>query len=132
MDAIVALKKHWEDEARFRPFYPYVHVSDAGLLLGASTKLAHMARDRRGNQFLQLDGEEERILALLSLAYKTRISVEAIKFIKRASMQWAKGEKALAHFELAYARLPRFEAKRDAWPLFYADFLAKRGLSPRS
>jgi hypothetical protein len=26
-------------------------------------------------------------------------------FIKRASMQWAKGEKALAHLELAYAGL---------------------------
>ena len=91
-----------------------------------------MIDDATGAPVLALDGEEEQILALLSLTFRKRISTDALKFIKRASMQWARGEKAIAHFELAYARLPRLETRNEAWPLFYADGLRKLGISPRS
>lgn len=124
------LRMRWSAEARFWPFYPYPHICDDGLLLGAATQIAKMARDRGERPFLQIEGEEERILAMLSLAYGKVVSPGVFKFIKRASLQWNKDEKAIAHFELAFARLPRFEAREDAFRLFRADWLFKRGVSP--
>jgi hypothetical protein len=130
--AIDFLRKQWKEEALYRPFHPYLHIDDDGLTLGAGTRLAPMSKDRTGAPFLVIDDKEERILALLSLAYRKRIPVTALKFIKRASLQWMNGEKALAHFELAYAQLPRFEARAEAKPLFYAEGLVNLGLSPRA
>lgn len=132
MAAIDILKKQWKDEARHRPFHPYLHIDDEGLSLGAGTLLAPMTEDRAGASVLALDGEEARILALLSLGYRKPIPITVLKFIKRASMQWAKGEKAIAHFKLAYARLPRFETTDEAKHLFYADGFLNLGVSPRA
>jgi hypothetical protein len=81
---------------------------------------------------LALDGEEARILATLSLGFRKSVPISALKFIRRTSMQWSRGERALAHFELAYARLPRFESPDDARSLFFADGFIKLGLSPRA
>jgi hypothetical protein len=114
------------------PFHPYLHIDDKGLFLGAGTLIASMIADELSAPVLAIDGEEERILALLSLAFRKPIPIVALKFVKRASAQWAKGERALAHFELAYARLPRFETREDARALFYADELVKLGVSPRA
>jgi hypothetical protein len=130
--AIDVLRKRWKDEAHYRPFRPYLHIDDDGLSLGAGTVLAPMVIDRAGTPSLALAGEEEKIIALLSLGYRKPIPIAALKFIKRASMQWTKGEKAIAHFELAYARLPRFEMRDDARALFFADGLVKLGVSPRA
>jgi hypothetical protein len=107
-----------------------LNVTEDGLLLGAGTCLVPMIKDRFGVRGLDLDGREEHILALLSLAYQKPVSITALKFIKRASMQWAKGEQALAHLELAYAGLPKFESKDDAYQLFCADRLIGEGVSP--
>jgi hypothetical protein len=128
--AIDALRKRWREEARFRSFRPYLYIDDEGLSLGAGTLLAPMAQDREGLPALALDGEETRILATLSLGFRQPISIAALKFIRRASMQWGRDEKALAHFELAYARLPRFETRDDAESLFLADGFVRLGLSP--
>jgi hypothetical protein len=121
------LRKRWNDEARFQPFHSYLTINDTGLQAGVGTLLSKMVRDESGAPVLALTGEEERLLALLSLAYRERISIDALKFIKRASIQWARGEKAFAHFELAYARLPKLECWEDAWLLFYADGLIADG-----
>jgi hypothetical protein len=102
------------------------------LSLGAGTLLAPMVKDRAGAPALVLDGEEVRILATLSLGFRKPIPIMALKFIKRASMQWARGEKTLAHFELAYARLPRFDTRDGAKSLFYADGFLRLGVSPRA
>ncbi len=132
MAAIDALRKQWREEARFRPFRPYLYIDDEGLSLGAGTLLAPMAVNQAGVPGLALDGEEVRILATLSLGFRKSIPISALKFIRRASEQWSRGEKALAHFELAYARLPRFESPENARPLFFADGFVKLGISPRA
>jgi hypothetical protein len=124
-------RKRWSEEAWIRPFHPYPNIGDDGLMLGAGTILAPMKLDQFGVPVLALEGNEEKILTLLSLGYRQRISIDALKFIKRASMQWARGEKALAHFELAYARLPRFETRDDARLLFYSDGMLQLGVPPR-
>lgn len=132
MNAIEIFQKRWSEEARCRPFHPYPNIGDDGLLLGVGTILAPMTRDRFGTPVLAIEGEEEKILALFSLGYRQRISINALKFIKRASMQWTRGEKALAHFELAYARLPRFASRDDAKLLFYSDDMLQLGVPPRT
>jgi Deoxyribonuclease NucA/NucB len=131
VNAVEIFRKRWSEEARLRPFHPYPNIGDEGLTLGAGTILVPMKRDRFGAPVLAVEGNEEKILALLSLGYRRRISIDALKFIKRASMQWARGEKALAHFELAYARLPRFETREDARVLFYFDGMLQLGVPPR-
>ncbi len=130
MAAIDALRKRWREEARFQPFRPYLYIDNEGLSLGAGTLLAPMVVDRTGLSALALDGKEARILATLSLGFCQPVSIGALKFIRRASMQWGRDEKALAHFELAYARLPRFETRDDAESLFLADGFVRLGLSP--
>jgi hypothetical protein len=130
--AIDAWRKRWREEARFRPFRPYLYIDDEGLSLGAGTLLAPMARNHDDGPALALDGNEARILATLSLGFRKSIPVSALKFIRRASAQWSRGEKALAHFELAYARLPRFETPEDARSLFFADGFIKLGISPHA
>jgi hypothetical protein len=122
------LRKCWSEQARF--LHPSLNITEDGLLLGAGTCLAPMIQDHFGVRALDLDGREEHILALLSLAYQKPVSVAALKCIKRASAQWAKGAKALAHLELAYAGLPKFESKDEAYQLFCADSLIADGVSP--
>ncbi len=131
MKPIQNLKERWNEQVRLRSFRSSLNITENGLLLGAGTCLAPMIQDRFGIQGLDLDGREAHIPALLSLAYQKPVSAAALKFIKRASMQWAKGEKALAHLELAYAGLPKFEATDDAYQLFCADSLIGDGVSPR-
>lgn len=132
MAAIDFLRKQWKEEAAYRPFHPYLHIDDDGLTLGAGTRLAPMIEDGAGASVLALSGQEERILALLSLAYRKRVSIKVIEFIKRASLHWKNGEKTLAHFELAYAQLPRFASRDEAKHLFYAEGLLSAGVSPRA
>jgi len=103
----VNFEKRWNDEVRYRCFYPSLSIIEKGLVLGAGTILAPMQRDRFGMRKLTIDGREEQILALLSLGFNRSISIDAVKFIKRASAHWARGDKTLAHVELAYARLPK-------------------------
>jgi hypothetical protein len=125
------LRKDWCAHAHAKPFYPYPYICDDGLFLGAGTRIAAMGEDRDGRPCLETEGEEERILALLSLAYGKPIAPSAVKYVERASLQWGRGEKAIAHFELAFARLPRFDARDDGFPLFCADRLFKQGVPPR-
>lgn len=132
MAAIDILEARWREESHLRCFHPYLHIDENGLSLGAGTLLTPMGTDASGAPVLLLDGQEQRILAILSIGYRKPVSIAALKFIKRASMQWSKGEKAIAHFELAYARLPRFETRSEARWLFYADGLVKFGVSPQA
>ncbi len=88
MAAIDQLRKQWQEEAAVRPFHPYLHIDDDGLVLGAGTLLAPMIKDHSGAPVLALDGDEEqRIIALLSLGYRRTVSITTLEFIKRASLQ---------------------------------------------
>ncbi len=87
MKPTLNLRERWNEQVRLRPFYSSLNISDNGLLIGAATCLAPMIKDRFGALTLDLDGREEHILALLSLAFQKPISVAALKLIKRASMQ---------------------------------------------
>jgi hypothetical protein len=72
-----------------------------------------------------------RILALLGAAYGRSVPVGVLRHIEGASTEWRRGDKALANIRLAYAQLPRFERREDAYLLFLAASLLKSGFSPR-
>ena len=73
-----------------------LEITDEGLLLGARTLLAG----------LPLDGEEARILALLSAAFACAASPQILNIMRKAIGLWKGGEKFRAQLHLTYARLP--------------------------
>lgn len=107
-------------------------IEDDGLRLGCGTVLVRMAMTRSGDLCLAIDADQERLLALLSAAYARQVDPAVVKQIKRASAQWQRGEKANAHIELAFARLPRLRPGEDAFRLFLAEDLLAQGMTPRS
>ena len=104
-------------------------ITGAGLTLGAGTVLARMTIE--GSSHLAIDGEEERILALLSVAFDKSISANAIGNLRRASEQWSRGDKCLAHIHLAHAGLPQLD-KEGAARLALAGKVLAKGFSPRA
>ncbi len=105
-----------------------MEISGEGLMLGAGTVLAGMARDERGRPRLALD-DEPRVLALIATAYERPVEDYVLAKMRRAVELWNEGEKALAHIHLAYACLPPCE-EEQALRLFVADELIEAGVTP--
>jgi hypothetical protein len=102
-------------------------ITDAGLVLGRGNILAGMTQEPPS--LLAIDGEEERMLAMLSVAFGKSVPVPLIENLRRASEQWSRGDKCLAHILLAFAGLPQIDedaAKR----LALADEALGKGASP--
>jgi hypothetical protein len=59
VEAIVNLKKRWNEEAHLQRFYPSLTMTGGGLVLGAGTVLAPMIKDQFGIPALAVDGDEE-------------------------------------------------------------------------
>jgi hypothetical protein len=117
------IRKRWDDTASAARYHPYPEATDDGLIYGAATRLA--ARGAPAGS-----GDATRAHALLSVAAGRSVPPERLRFLRRALDQWARGEKALAQFELAFAQFPRLASRDDAWPLFWADALMAGGLPP--
>ncbi|MGB6176284.1 MAG: hypothetical protein WBF43_08085 [Methylocella sp.] len=103
MEQTHELLQKWDDRARRQ--YPRMEISGEGLMLGAGTVLAGMAKDERGRPRLALD-DEPRALALLATAYERPVEACVVAKLRRACERWTEGEKALAHIHLAHAGLP--------------------------
>src|SRR5262245_45916397 len=78
---------------------------------------------------LAVEGEEERILALLSAALNKPVPARIIGNLQRSSEQWARGDKCLAHIHLAFAGLPRID-EDAATRLARAEEALAKGASP--
>jgi hypothetical protein len=101
-----------------------------GLVLGAGTVLVP-ADGIRGLKSLQ--GQEQRILALLSAAHGKAVPPSVLGNIERARKAWSKGDHSLAYIHLAHARLQAPEdARSAACRLFIADSAISAGVSPRA
>ena len=70
-------------------------------------------------------------MVLLSAVYGRPVSPVVMKQARRPAGHWRRGDKALAHIELAFARLPRLEDEADAFRLFLAEALLDEGMNPR-
>ena len=101
-------------------------------MLGAGTVLVRMTRDRFGAPMLDLTGSKERILALLALAYERKIPVATLGHIERAAKHWMQGDRALAHIDLAFARLPQLHDEKAMCRLFLGERLIAGGTAPHA
>jgi hypothetical protein len=100
-------------------------ITSGGLVLGRGTILAQMTRGAPSRP--AIDGEEERVLTLLSAAFGKSVPARVINHLHRASEQWSRGEKCLAHIHLAHAGLPEVD-EDAAMRLVLADEALAKGL----
>ena len=101
--------------------------TEAGLVLGAGTLVAPM---RRGGGTLDLSGED-RILALLAVAFSAKVNPAVLAKLRRAAELWAQGDKCLAQIHIEHLRLPKLDSEEQAFRLFLADRLIASGYSSR-
>ena len=100
-------------------------------MLGRGCRLARVPASgeaRLGGDDGRLD--DGRFLVLLSTVHGRPVSPSLVERARRAAGHWRRGDKALAHIELAFARLPRLEDEEDAFRLFMAEALLDDGMSP--
>jgi hypothetical protein len=110
------------------PISPALYFSADGLALGAGTVLLPAEGHRR---LAKLQGEEARLLALLSVTYGRAIPPSVLGNIERAAKSWREGDSTLAVIHLAHAALPRPDDPHEAARrLFITDAFIKAGTSP--
>jgi hypothetical protein len=126
MEQTQELLQKWDVRAR----RPRMEISGEGLMLGAGTVLAGMAREGRGRPRLALD-DEPRVMALLATAYERPVEVRLLAKLRRAAELWNDGEKALAHIHLAHTGLPPC-GPDQALRLFVAAELIEAGVTPET
>jgi hypothetical protein len=113
------------------PTFSSISFVDDGLVLGVRTCLAKLGN--RGLRELSIEGQEERILTLLSVAYWRPIPAQVLRSIRAAVRAYGSGEKVLAHIHLAHTGLPTIErtnGDREFCRLFLADRLLSAGVTP--
>jgi len=123
------LWRAWSVQKRAVPIIPALYFSPDGLALGAGTILLPAVGPRR--RLANLQGEEARLLALLSATYGKAISPSVLGNIERAAKSWREGDDTLAAIHLAHAELPRPDDPDEAARrLFITDAFIKAGTNP--
>jgi hypothetical protein len=105
-------------------------LAPQGLVLGAGTVLvpAHGAR-----QLTSPDGQEARVLALLSAVYGKAVAPAVFGNIRRAVKAWGDGDDCLAYIHLAHSGLSALQdCHETARRLFLAEGFLEAGGSPRA
>jgi hypothetical protein len=118
------LERGW----RQRPgavFHAKPVVSDEGILFGVGTVLVRKTGDR-----FDFARDAERAVGLLSIAKRGPAGPHLLHHFRAAALAWSHGEKALAQFHLAYARIAPLESREDAKRLFLAEALMAAGVPP--
>ncbi|MGH6857357.1 MAG: hypothetical protein ACRECP_06895 [Methylocella sp.] len=123
------LDRHWHDEGLSRPLHRALTFSQAGLVLGRGTLLAEFERERLARG-LALDGNQARVVSLLTAAHGKPAAGGVVAKIRRAGEFWCAGEKALAQLHLAFIGLPKID-EAGAYRLFLAGVALEKGLGPR-
>jgi hypothetical protein len=124
------LRNAWRARERAVPTSPAMHFASEGLMLGAGTVVVAAEGSRR---LRSLQGQEARVLALLSAAYGKAVAPSVLGNIERAAKAWSEGDDCLAYIHLAHARLPTLQDPYDAARrLFIVDGFMKVGTSPRA
>ncbi|MDR3460822.1 MAG: hypothetical protein P4L76_00725 [Beijerinckiaceae bacterium] len=123
------LAKDWKTRRASRPFYPTIAFTDDGVVWGAGTVLARLRADPSGIPMLDVEGDHNRIIAIVAAATR-KIPSGLIGHFNAAAKQWRRGNKVQAHFHLAFARLPRLNDLDDAYALFFAERFLFAGFPP--
>jgi hypothetical protein len=122
------LDRHWRNGGFGRPFHRVMTFTQAGLALGRGTLLAGFEKESLARG-LVLDGNEARVLSLLTAAHGAPVAKGVIEKIRRAGEFWCAGEKALAQIHLAFIGLPSLD-EMGADRLFLAGAALEKGLDP--
>ena len=106
-----------------------MEISGEGLMLGAGTVLAGMARDERGRPRLALD-DEPRVLALLATAYERPVEAYVLSQMRRRGA--SVGTRARRRSPIFIWPMPacRPASADQALRLFVADELIEAGVTP--
>jgi hypothetical protein len=132
MTACSDLLDEWRGTSA-RDFRRHLTVTAEGLVLGAGTVLAKHGHDSAGMATLDIEGREDRVLALLAVTYGRPISPGVLGNFHRAARAYARGENAIAHMHLAFTGLHGLEdEERASFRLFLAKRLLDAGMSPRT
>ncbi len=119
------LRKAWRVREA-APVDAVLRFEAAGLILGAGTLMA-----RAGGERDTQDADDDRLLALLSVAYGHERAIQSQGHIKAAAARWSHGDQTRAQLHVALARLgPLRRPREDARRLFMADGLMRGGVSP--
>jgi len=113
------LEKAWADEGRYRDTHRTLTFTKRGLEIGNGTIVVKYSRDDWNRRVLHIDGQEERILALLSVAWDHPMPDGIIEHFHNASRAFSKGELSLAHIHLAYIGLQPLEADEENLRLLF-------------
>jgi hypothetical protein len=124
------LRHAWHARERAIAISPVLTLAPEGLVLGAGTILARADSARR---LQSLDGQEARVLALLSAAYGKAIAPSMLGNIERAAKAWREGDDCLAYIHLAHTGLRELQDRYEvARRLFIVDGFMKAGTRPRA
>jgi hypothetical protein len=124
------LSNAWRLRERAFPISPVLTLTTEGLVLGAGTVVLPTEESRR---LKSVNGDELRVLALLSAAYGRAIAPAVLGNIERAAKAWGEGDDCLAYIHLAHARFPVLDDSREwARRLFITDAFLKVGTHPRA
>jgi len=124
------LEKAWFSEGRYRNTYQRLTFTENGLEIGNGTVVVKLARDEWDRPALAVDGEEERILALLSVAWEKPIPDWVIDHFRSASRALSKGEITQAYIHIAYTGLqPLMPDPETLRLLFFAEGFLDAGIS---
>src|SRR5215472_6198562 len=108
---------------RVRPPVPMMTMVGEGLVLG-TTVLVPLFPDDLGLADLVVTAGEQRILALLAVAYGKAVAPDVLSNIRRAVREWRHGEPCLAQIHLVHSGLPRLvDAETASSRLILADRL---------
>jgi len=122
------LREAWQARERAFPVLPALTLAPEGLMLGAGTVLVPAQGAR---QLTSLDGQEPRVLALLSAAYGKAVTPAVLGNIARAANAWRQGDDCLAYIHLAHSRLPELQDSYEAaHRLFLAEGFLDAGGDP--
>jgi hypothetical protein len=103
-----------------------LRLEEGGLTLGPAQLL------KRKDGSLELDGEEQRLLTLLSVAQGQPVSASVLETLRRASKHAGAGNEALAAIHVALIKLPQLAHPSDAARrVGIADGLLAIGVRPR-
>lgn len=111
------LEKSWAGEARAAPFYPFVTWTLEGARLGAGTLLKGNGRN-----------EDDRLLALLSVAYARDIPAGALKHLVWAEREFHRGDLLKSAMHVALTGLPALAGSEAARRLHLAAGMLDHGL----
>ena len=123
------LRKAWRAQKTTFQMDATMAFRDHGLVLGAGVVLAPAETGAEGRS-LSLEGQEIRLLALLSAAHGRLVGTEVLDHIRRGAQRWCEGDESLAAIHLALTPLGKLAEPKAAQRLFLADLLMEAGTKP--